>query len=253
MARIRNWNKFQHFKDRRPPWIKLYRDLLDDPDWHELDPMAGKYLTALWLIASENDGELPDLKKLAFRLRLTQKQVSSILSSLSHWLEQGDITPISDRYHNDAPETETETETYSKETEGETETESRPIKDAISEYNSLAEQIGLATVQRLSATRKSKLLARLEECNGIEGWRTALAKVRASPFLRGEKTDFRADFDFLLQAKSFTKLMEGSYDENRNIKPKASGFSSLQSRINEVNQPLAGSVGIVDEIEFLRD
>ena len=35
MNRIRNFDKFQHFKDRRPPWIKLYRDLLEDLDWHE--------------------------------------------------------------------------------------------------------------------------------------------------------------------------------------------------------------------------
>ena len=28
--RIKNWNRFQHFKDRKPPWIKLYRDILDD-------------------------------------------------------------------------------------------------------------------------------------------------------------------------------------------------------------------------------
>ncbi len=35
--RIKGWVKFQHFKDRRPPWIKLYRDILEDPDWHDLD------------------------------------------------------------------------------------------------------------------------------------------------------------------------------------------------------------------------
>ena len=34
--RIRNWKQFQHFKDRKPLWIKLYRDLLDNVDWHEL-------------------------------------------------------------------------------------------------------------------------------------------------------------------------------------------------------------------------
>jgi hypothetical protein len=28
--RIKNWAQFQHFKDRKPPWVKLYRDLLDD-------------------------------------------------------------------------------------------------------------------------------------------------------------------------------------------------------------------------------
>lgn len=30
---IREWAKFQHYKDRDPPWIKLYRDLLTSESW----------------------------------------------------------------------------------------------------------------------------------------------------------------------------------------------------------------------------
>jgi len=108
--RVKDWNQFQHFKDRRPPWIKLYRDILDDPEWHELNGEAAKGLVMVWLIASEYDGSLPDLKKLAFRLRITQEKAKSLIERLSHWLEQDDIEVISDRYQDDAPETETETE-----------------------------------------------------------------------------------------------------------------------------------------------
>jgi hypothetical protein len=118
--RIKNWLKFQHFKDRRPPWVKLYRDILDDIEWHELDPQAAKVLVMLWLIASEDDGNLPDIKKLAFRLRMTEKQTSDCIFKLSHWVEQDDIKPISTRYQDDRLETETETETE-REKEGETE------------------------------------------------------------------------------------------------------------------------------------
>ncbi len=112
--KIRNWDKFQHFKDRRPPWIKLYRDILEDPDWHALDGEMAKHLVMLWLIASENDGNLPDIRKISFRLRIREDKAKQLLNSLSHWLVQDDITLISDRYHDDAPETETETETEKK-------------------------------------------------------------------------------------------------------------------------------------------
>lgn len=105
--RIKGWEQFQHFKDRRPPWIKLYRDILDDPDWHELSDKASKYLVMFWLIASENEGYLPELKKLAFRLRTTEKALNQVVSELSHWLDN----TISTRYHDDAPEGETEGET----------------------------------------------------------------------------------------------------------------------------------------------
>ena len=108
--RIKNWKKFQHFRDRKPPWIKLYRDLLDDREWHNLEPKASKMLVMLWLLASENDGELPDHETIAFRLRLSVQQVKHDISKLSQWLEQSDIKVISSGYQGDPLETETETE-----------------------------------------------------------------------------------------------------------------------------------------------
>ena len=117
IMRIKHWNKFQHFKDRKPPWVKLYRDLLDDLDWHELDAQASKVLVMLWLIASEDEGRIPPTKTLAFRLRMTEKQTNDCLNKLSHWLEQDDINTISERYQDDSLETERETE---KEKEAET-------------------------------------------------------------------------------------------------------------------------------------
>lgn len=118
MARIKNWAKFQHFKDRRPPWIKLYRDILDDKEWHKLDPIAAKDLVSFWLIASEYDGELPDIETLAFRMRRPESDVLSSVSGLSHWLDQADITLMSSRHHvapvadvSDHQERETERET----------------------------------------------------------------------------------------------------------------------------------------------
>lgn len=121
--KIKGWDKFQHFKDRRPPWIKLYRDILDDPDWHELDGDTAKALVALWLLASEDEeqkGALPDVRRIAFRLRISEKQAKQTLTNLSHWLIQDDINVISDRYQDDAPERageETEGETYKPERE----------------------------------------------------------------------------------------------------------------------------------------
>ena len=121
--KIKGWDKFQHFKDRRPPWIKLYRDILDDPDWHELDGDTAKALVALWLLASEDEeqkGALPDVRRIAFRLRISEKQAKQTLTKLSHWLIQDDINLISDRYQDDAPERageETEGEAYKQEGE----------------------------------------------------------------------------------------------------------------------------------------
>ena len=80
--RIKNWGKFQHFKDRRPLWIKLYRDILDNAEWHRLPAESAKGLVSIWLIGSESNGLVPDLESLAFRLRLSEKATEKILTDL---------------------------------------------------------------------------------------------------------------------------------------------------------------------------
>ena len=122
--RIKNWDRFQHFKDRKPIWIKLYRDLLDDLNWHELDGKSAKALVMIWLIASEELGKLPEIKTLAFRLRMSEKETKEVVTKLSQWLEQDDINTISDVYQDDMPEKRREETDKEKEKEKETDTPS---------------------------------------------------------------------------------------------------------------------------------
>lgn len=84
---------------------------------------------------------------------------------------------------------------------------------AFEAWNALAAALGLPRAQFLTPERRRKIRTRLAECGGLDGWRDALAKIRGSPWCQGENDrGWRADLDFLLQRKSFTKLMEGSYD-----------------------------------------
>lgn len=67
---VANWEKFQHYKRRSPPWIRLYRDVIDTEEWRGLTGDAGKLLTELWLIASEPHpgGKIPyDLHGLCWK------------------------------------------------------------------------------------------------------------------------------------------------------------------------------------------
>ena len=83
---------------------------------------------------------------------------------------------------------------------------------AFSEFVQVAEDCGLPKPQALTPERSKKLSSRLAEAGGLDGWRVAIGKIRGSPFLNGQKTDFKATFDFVLQKSSFRKLMEGNYD-----------------------------------------
>lgn len=80
----KNWRAFQHYGNRRPPWIKLHRELLDDRDFMSL-PMASKAMAPLlWLLASESEDASFNAasEELAFRLRLASKEVEEGLKPL---------------------------------------------------------------------------------------------------------------------------------------------------------------------------
>lgn len=90
--RIVNFNKFQHFHDRKPPWIKVYRDLLDNMEWAMLSPMAAKSLVNLWILGSESFGNLPKEAEIAFRLRLNLQELDVVMKELIQYkfIEEGE-------------------------------------------------------------------------------------------------------------------------------------------------------------------
>ena len=121
--RIKNWKQFQHYTRRNP--IRLYRTLLDDREWFALDGDAGKMLIMCWLVASDDDGNLPSAADLAFRFRMTEKQVNAALSKLSHWLEHDASTTLADCLHDATPEQSRAEQSRAEQSRGRTEQRER--------------------------------------------------------------------------------------------------------------------------------
>lgn len=87
------------------------------------------------------------------------------------------------------------------------------VSTAVLAWNSLAVATGLASVHRVTASRRKKLLARLADAGGLEGWKEALRRIEKSPFLLGRNgRGWCVNFDFVIREASFTKLIEGAYD-----------------------------------------
>ena len=117
LLRPKSWDKFQHYKDRCPPWIKLHRDLLIDREFMCL-PLASRALAPLlWLLASESKDGVFDgsLDELMFRLHITQKEYENGLEPL---INKGFFIVASEALANcqqsAIPETERETERETK-------------------------------------------------------------------------------------------------------------------------------------------
>lgn len=106
---------------------------------------------------------------------------------------------------------------------------------AFEAYNATALRCGIPQAAKFTPDRKRKIIARLRDY-GLEGWERALANIEKSAFLTGG-TDhgFRADLDFMLQAKSFGKLHDGSYGNGRHAGPVAAVALAphLQALIDE--------------------
>lgn len=61
---VKNFSRFQHYRDRNPPWIKLYGDVLVDAAFLQMPEAAQAQLMKLWVLASQFGHPLPNNPKL---------------------------------------------------------------------------------------------------------------------------------------------------------------------------------------------
>lgn len=112
--RVKNFERYQHYKKRNPPWVKLHREILDDDKFIFLSIEARHHYVTLLLIASSRNNVIPlDLKYLKKVMRLDEEP------DLTPLFEAGFLIALSrqqaskmleDRRQNALSETETETE-----------------------------------------------------------------------------------------------------------------------------------------------
>lgn len=60
---IRNWQKYQHYKDRRPLWVKLHVSLLDDEDLMGLSVHTRLLAVLMLCLAGNKENQIPNSPK----------------------------------------------------------------------------------------------------------------------------------------------------------------------------------------------
>lgn len=58
--RVRDFEKLQHYKNRNPPWVKLYRELILDYEFQQHHEVLRFHGIALLILASESDNKIPN-------------------------------------------------------------------------------------------------------------------------------------------------------------------------------------------------
>jgi len=116
--KIKNWENYQHYKNRNPPWIKLHVKILNDRKFAALSCASKGLLMQLWVLGAENDGKIPgSLTELQFRLR--DKAIKA--EHLNLLIEKGFLQNCKQPLAGDnkkCSETETETETETEKSNG---------------------------------------------------------------------------------------------------------------------------------------
>ena len=111
-----------------------------------------------------------------------------------------------------AQDTETETDITPKGVCADKPAPAFTFDDFVESWNEVAQACGLSQIKRKTEPRRRAFNARQRECPDIEDWKAAFRCLQENKWMHGDnKTGWRADPDFFLQAKSFTKLVEGQY------------------------------------------
>lgn len=90
--RIKNWDQFNYYNVSNPKyrkemmWFKIYgRDVLNNVNWFYLTSDQKATIFELWCLASQDEGNLPSIDMIAFRLRKDKSFIIKTLQSLSTW------------------------------------------------------------------------------------------------------------------------------------------------------------------------
>lgn len=227
--KIKNWEEFQHYKDRNPPWIKLHRALLDNYEFCSLEDAQKAHLMLIWIHASQNDGMVPnDSRFLERKLSCSGLDLSVFIEAGFLTVEQDASNALAERKQ-DAPMS-----VRLEETEAETEKITNPnglvvASDADDHTNCPHQQIialyhevlpMCPRIRDWTPARATQLRARWnedEKRQSIDWWRKFFEYVKGCDFLVGKtgKTPFFADLEWLVKSANFTKIREGKYENRR--------------------------------------
>lgn len=85
---VKNWDRFQHYKDRDPPWIKLYRDTLTTEAWVLGTDLSRLVQLAITLLAARYSNKIPLNFALLKRVMTLDCTAQSFTSAITHLVEQ---------------------------------------------------------------------------------------------------------------------------------------------------------------------
>lgn len=222
-------------------WFRFYADAHRNPKVAKLSDKDFRLWVELLSIASEKDGLIPCLEDVKHVLKRRLDHLSSavdrlisagLIEPLEHGYEphgwakrqyKSDVSTDRVRKHRQQcnvsetpPDTETDTETdiTPKGVSADKPAPAFTFDDFVETWNEVASECGLSPIKRKTEPRRRAFKARQREYPEIDDWKAAFRCLQSNKWMHGDNPKgWRADPDFFLQAKSFTKLVEDQYGQ----------------------------------------
>ncbi len=112
--RIRNFERFQHYKDRNPPWIRLYGALWRDRAFFRLPDAVKAHLIGLFALAARLENRIPDDPEwLAHELCASEPIDLGILAASGFVIREDQASAASTTCEHSAPASVSDSESVS--------------------------------------------------------------------------------------------------------------------------------------------
>lgn len=105
-------------------------------------------------------------------------------------------------------------------------TDTDTINEIISSWNDFAQIHGLQKITSISEHRKNAVKRILKKYT-IEELKQGFDLISKSDFLLGKKTTWKATFDFVFNVTNFAKILDGNYNNTKNINNKTSSTNEM--------------------------
>lgn len=223
--KVVNFEKFQHYGDRTPPWIKFHASVLVNYEFGQLSDTSKAHLVLIWVLASQKGNKLPyDESWISTRIQAKSK------INLKEFERLGFIECYHDADTNASNALASIKSTFlleerREEKEEEKEKEEKeffmcPHEELLKTFHETCTDLN--RVHKLTDARNAALKARWKDHSDMSFWQGFFRRVHISDFLCGRSPprngdqSFKADFEWIIKLGNFVKIIEGRYD-NRGI------------------------------------
>jgi len=243
--KIKNWEKYQHYKNRNPTWIKFHISFLTSPTWVLLDDASRVLAIASMLLAARENSDgtftcnTEYIKKVAnlnsepnFEKLIATGFLEVIASD-----ENDDASTLLATCYQDAS-VDASTSLSLEEKRREEKRRDISSNEDIFCHRAASKKLDKCPYEKiwqlfhkycvpplpevicLSATRKTHIrTAWKNELQTIEDWEMFFKKIAASDFLLGKISTngnyFKCNFDWIIKKSNLIKILESNYDNRR--------------------------------------